>query len=60
MNEHRTVATPEALIADMGSRARAAAIIVAQAPTETKSAALRQAFGDRKIDKDKREAASIR
>lgn len=43
MNEHRTTPTPEALIADMGTRARTAAAIIAQAPTEAKSAALRHA-----------------
>ena len=34
---------PEALIAEMGRRARAAAILLAQAPTERKAAALRHA-----------------
>jgi len=43
MNDHRTIQAPEALIANMGTRARAAAAIVAQAPTEAKSAALRHA-----------------
>jgi glutamate-5-semialdehyde dehydrogenase len=43
MNEHRTIPAPAALIADMGAGARAAAAIVAQAPTTVKSAALRHA-----------------
>lgn len=43
MNEHRTLTTPEALIADMGARARAASAVIAQAPTQTKSAALQNA-----------------
>ncbi|WP_116236932.1 glutamate-5-semialdehyde dehydrogenase [Parasphingopyxis lamellibrachiae] len=43
MNEHRTIPTPTALIADMGARARAAAAIVSQASTAAKSAALQHA-----------------
>lgn len=43
MNEQSSVDDPEQLIADMGRRARSAAATVAQAPTETKAAALRHA-----------------
>lgn len=43
MNEHSAIPAPEALIADMGARARAAAKVMAQASTETKAAALREA-----------------
>lgn len=43
MNEHRAIPDADALIVDMGRRARAAATVVAQAPTETKAAALRAA-----------------
>ncbi|MGE0775886.1 MAG: glutamate-5-semialdehyde dehydrogenase [Sphingomonadaceae bacterium] len=46
MNDAQTLARPldaEALIADMGQRARAAATVLAQAPTTTKAAALRAA-----------------
>jgi glutamate-5-semialdehyde dehydrogenase len=52
MNEHRIISNPEALIADMGARARAAAAIVAQTPTETKSAALRYAANALRSVKD--------
>ncbi|QLC24973.1 glutamate-5-semialdehyde dehydrogenase [Parasphingopyxis algicola] len=43
MNEQRAIPDPEALVADMGARARAAAKIMAQTPTDTKAAALREA-----------------
>ena len=46
MNDAQTLARPldaEALIADMGQRARAAATVLAQAPTAAKAAALRAA-----------------
>lgn len=43
MNEQRTIPEAETLIADMGGRARAVARIMAQAATDTKSAALRHA-----------------
>lgn len=40
MNKQTTIPDPETLIADMGARARDAATILAQAPTETKAKAL--------------------
>lgn len=43
MNEQSRIDAPEALIADMGERARAAARVLAQAATEQKAAALRAA-----------------
>ena len=43
MNSQTTILDPKTLIADMGARARAAAAILAQAPTETKANALRYA-----------------
>jgi glutamate-5-semialdehyde dehydrogenase len=43
MNEQRAIPDVEAMIADMGKRARAAAQILAQADTAVKSAALRHA-----------------
>ncbi|MEM8696989.1 MAG: glutamate-5-semialdehyde dehydrogenase [Pseudomonadota bacterium] len=43
MNEHRSIPAPEALIADMGARARDATGVVARAATDVKAAALRHA-----------------
>jgi glutamate-5-semialdehyde dehydrogenase len=43
MNQQSRIPDPEALIADMGKRARKAAAILAQAPTATKAEALRAA-----------------
>lgn len=52
MNEHRSIPDPEALIADMGARARNAARVLAQTPTETKAAALRNAAAALRASED--------
>ena len=52
MNEQRAIPDVEAMIADMGTRARAAALQLAQTDTATKSAALRHAASALRSDVD--------
>ncbi|MGP1352885.1 MAG: glutamate-5-semialdehyde dehydrogenase [Parasphingopyxis sp.] len=52
MNEHRSIPDPEALIADMGARARDAARVLAQTPTETKATAVRNAAAALRASED--------